>query len=988
MTPLEFFKLILPESGYHFLGLLRAGHKGVAHKAFTSLDDMAAAAVKFNRVPNLTVYHALASFKEEFVQVGDKQKYRIASNASHVKAFWADMDCGTDKAAAGKGYEDKTSAAKALLGFCKQTGFPTPMIVDSGNGVHAYWPLSVEIPAEEWRILATQFKSCLAHFGVLADPSRTADVASVLRPVGTHNKKDAENHKEVKVRKESVVSTPAEFMAALSNIVSNFDVICEAVMPVLGPKEKSINDDFLEGLYPQKQYDAEVVRSNCQQVQAMFTGSKGYDHWRGVIGIVKFCDNPMETAHKWSSSTADAGKQYDSHETTQKVQTWNSPPTTCAFFEQHNAGGCAGCKFAGKVTTPLQLGVAVTVQEAEVVTAVIDDEEVAVETPEFPYGYRYDDKARVMLRELPNKDGVIEQHKFSHIRFYPTTRVQQADGTFSLHFRMHLPDGRLRDFDMPMYIALAGGTPLKQELGKYELSVSNNKDAEMHLGAYVRDSVLRLMHTSREMNTMTTFGWRDGMKSFLIGDRLHCEDGSTRRVILGGAAAGLKLALPEPAKSYNGWVDGVDFMYNRPGMEPMQYAVCSAFGSILTPFVGDQYHGIPVALTGSGTGKGKTTCCLAALSAFGNDEELKLNGVKGATANYRWAFMGAMNNIPILVDEITKITAEELGEIMYAASNGRGKGRLRLANGGTEMASKDTWKMSLFLTANSHLAGLLASEKANSEAEAVRFIEIKTDTYTIPELDVVKVGTAIHQIRKDAGAPGVAFVKYVVENQHEVAKLISETAEQLKFGSKVSQSSQYRYYRHHVACTMAAASINKALGLIDFDIDNLFTWAIAHVERMCADVVEFNTVTPEDAFSRMMNDFRPRIIATVGCKSGSKGEIDHSVPTMHQPPVGRYIAPPGPGVNEPLEDRLFLSMSAVRGWCLEQRVDTESVISYVRSEGALISSGERFYLGRGTVNNVAQMRCYCIDMKRLRDAADGVPYLTVVTTQTGKEVSA
>ena len=151
MNSLEFLKAILPDNGIYFLGIMQAGRHGVAHKSYTSIEDMAAAAAKYDAAPNITVYHALAAYKEKSVTVGDKVKYRTADNVSHLKTFWADMDCGTEKAAAGKGYPDKTTAAKAMVAFCNASGFPRPMFVDSGNGLHAYWPLTEAIGADEWR---------------------------------------------------------------------------------------------------------------------------------------------------------------------------------------------------------------------------------------------------------------------------------------------------------------------------------------------------------------------------------------------------------------------------------------------------------------------------------------------------------------------------------------------------------------------------------------------------------------------------------------------------------------------------------------------------------------------------------------------------------------------------------------------------------------------------------------------------------------------
>ena len=78
------------------------------------------------------VYFACAEYKSP--------DNRVAANASGACAFWMDIDCGEDKAAAGKGYATVEDAEVALSKFCKDTGLPLPThIVHSGGGLHVYW---------------------------------------------------------------------------------------------------------------------------------------------------------------------------------------------------------------------------------------------------------------------------------------------------------------------------------------------------------------------------------------------------------------------------------------------------------------------------------------------------------------------------------------------------------------------------------------------------------------------------------------------------------------------------------------------------------------------------------------------------------------------------------------------------------------------------------------------------------------------------------
>ncbi len=138
------------------------------------------------------VYFALARF--------DTPDSRTADNAIGASEFHLDIDCGSDKAAKGAGYKTKKEASSALTEFCNKAGLlPPTHIVDSGNGLHVYWALDRELPKDEWQRMARKLKELTTRHGLLADPTRTADIASVLRMPGTMNWKDPSNPKPVRL---------------------------------------------------------------------------------------------------------------------------------------------------------------------------------------------------------------------------------------------------------------------------------------------------------------------------------------------------------------------------------------------------------------------------------------------------------------------------------------------------------------------------------------------------------------------------------------------------------------------------------------------------------------------------------------------------------------------------------------------------------------------------------------------------------------------
>ncbi len=131
---------------------------------------------------NCDAYFSCAEFQDS--------TNRTASNAIGAWALWMDLDCGESKAANKHGYLNCADALSALKNFCNVTGLPLPThLVCSGSGLHVYWVLDKFLVRETWQSYATKLKTLTKSFRFLADPSRTSDIASLLRIPGTMNHK-------------------------------------------------------------------------------------------------------------------------------------------------------------------------------------------------------------------------------------------------------------------------------------------------------------------------------------------------------------------------------------------------------------------------------------------------------------------------------------------------------------------------------------------------------------------------------------------------------------------------------------------------------------------------------------------------------------------------------------------------------------------------------------------------------------------------------
>lgn len=953
MNTKSFLEMVLPSDGYCIIAVRTA--KGFKHKGFVDREEAANFALSCD-AQGLETYFACSAYKDKpHRDESGRFIARTSPNWHSAKAFWCDIDCGQDKAAEGKGYATQREGAKAILAWCQEKELPFPMLVNSGRGVHAYWCLTESLAPDRWYQTASALKTALDNDGILVDPSRTADFASVLRPVGTHNHKDEFNPKEVKLafQPKELVDTE-DFIAKVLNLGGIFEV------------PSWLKDEPVESIqsYPEVEAYAEVAADKCKAMAMMrdTQGDVSYDHWRGVIGVIKFCQEGVELAHKWSERRAETG--HNNLDVDTRYNSWGSAPTTCEFFGKCCPNACQECKYRGEIKTPLVLGRKEPEQKAEEVEATIETEQgqqrVRMEIPEPPKGYSWDGNA--MVRYVPDKNGVLQACAFCHTRFYLLERIRDEYGCFSFLVRAHLPNNVVREFMLDGGIIGVGGAKLLEKLGGFEILALNTKDAAMHMHAYIKDSVTKLTNDRDITSTFTHFGWQDG-GCFLVGRRLYRPDGTIIECLLSGHASKGAQAFPRPRGSVEGYAKQINWLYNREGMEPMQYMICSLWAAPLVDFCEPTYNGIPCAMTGSRSGKGKTTAALAALYAFGEPfPNLCIAGKEGATAKAQSAFVGTLRNLPVLFDEVTNKSSAQLSDICYSLSNGVENMRMRSTGGRVEFGDRESWRTQVAMTGNAHICARL-SENGNSEAEAMRLFEIRIDSYDTPELDPMAVSNALSVISQNTGAAGEAIIRFLVENRSEAQDILRDTYTLLHISPDLMKQPKYRFYRNHMACTLAMAQIAKKLGIADFNLERLITFAEDASKRLIEEAVEVSSLPPDAALAKMLTEFGPQILTTITFGKPSPTDMPYKY-TGNKGLIGRAIRSNG-RIKDDYDGKMYVSASAIRDWCGRNRVDMTEFSNKLLELGVLLSRNERQYLGKGTDTVSSQQRCWVFNLDKL-----------------------
>ncbi|MBX6743579.1 MAG: hypothetical protein IRY87_16210 [Acetobacteraceae bacterium] len=358
MDTLELFDTVLPSQGLRCIAVPN-DKGGFRHDFFADNAQAARAAHQLDAAGN-NVFFALAGFTNQALDKERNEKGKLIrggrkqANVGWLKAFWADLDCGE-----GKPYATAREALISLKAFLDLTALPKPWIVASGRGLHVYWPLEEEIERADWKPVAEKLKAAFHIAKLHADPSRTSDEASVLRPVGCHHRK-AEPKPVVLLKSGEIWP----FETFRDQVQEFLDANPSAPLPTT-KKSGGLNAELWGGIeYPPTYADKIADRCAVMGLVRDTQGNVDQPTWFRALGIIAFCEDGDQVAQDWSCGHPD----YDPDEVAEKLeQVRQFKPTTCAKLAECQPDLCAGCPFNGKLVSPIRLGMVVPVATQEAV---------------------------------------------------------------------------------------------------------------------------------------------------------------------------------------------------------------------------------------------------------------------------------------------------------------------------------------------------------------------------------------------------------------------------------------------------------------------------------------------------------------------------------------------------------------------------------------------------------------------------------------------
>jgi hypothetical protein len=955
--------MLLPDTGVLFVATPapdgKPGWYNTPHKSL----DSAIQHVNHLTFEGKAAYYAMAGYDQprywdEHAKNKDgttgRWRSRTQANARFIRSFFLDLD--VDPADPAK-FASKHEALGELRGFVQKIGLTKPMIVDSGGGIHAYWPLSMAIPTSEWLPVAEQFKAICIHEKFKADRSLTSDHARVLRALGSYNVR-----RGAAVQLLNPVKGPVSFtdfanrvatyagahgVAATSKGVSTGTAIAGA--PAAGAWD---GEDNLGASNDPLNFDR--IAFHCAQIaqQAAVRGAgTGEQLWRAGLGIVKFCEKQELAARAISDGHAD----FDLARTTLKIENWSTGPTKCSHFHQLNPSVCEACPHHNTLTSPAQLGRIIAQAPAPTIALVVDTSEppVTVTLPDPPTGYsRRSDGA--VVRESEDSEGRPVYEVISPYDLYPLAIRSQngvdANVDERSTWRVHLPlekgqPPQARDFDVPLGL-LADTRALAKLLFSKGIVLSGDqpKFCQMYMSAYLQ----KLAKEAGRDKLFERLGWHDDHTRFVLGDRVITAEGSTPHVACDAIKAATKNGL-RSAGTLQGWQNAMKF-YNRKGYEGPRFFMYASLASVIFHMNDTGNKGAVVSASGK-SGRGKTTALKACSSLWGHPEALIVNGNKeGATTNALYNHLGIVHSLPFILDDTTERDTDEMRRLYLNVSQGEGKRRMHAD--GSMVGRIDTWaNLTLTSTNADSITNTLASGK-DVDPHLMRLIAVEFGEIDTGAQAKIEADHFIREMGKHYGHVGPVFVRYIVKHYEQVRALYIRNIEKVDRMLASANASAERYWSAIVAACYTAAQIASKAGLLDFPYEADLQWMISLLTRQRESIRE-SAVSPKE----LLTDFLGKHMrSTLIISAKASSTLDN---VAHRPVEDLLVR------IELDRDLIFISRSALMDFCATVRTPFKAFEWALEQAGIIIKRNHQKVLGADTIYSAGQTRCWMVNATNL-----------------------
>jgi hypothetical protein len=927
VNTLDFLRAILPDRGLYVAARLINGK--FKNQPCDSIDELTQEVLGYD-AGGASAYFAVASYRNRSVATTKPDgsiwhQVRTHANVRACKSFWMDLDVEPGNL---KKFESQEDAIDGLVSFCNTTHLPLPMVVSSGGGIHVYWGLTNEILPEQWKQTAESLKRLAAHHQFRADPACTSDLARVLRPVGTVNRKIPNAPKLVELIAESAPCEFGRFKSLVDDALKLSGIKPPEAVRQVEAKGEALNQQFaVTREFPP--CSGRKVAERCKQLGAIRDSKGNVSEPVWYAGIQLLCSSIEGDAliHEWSAGHP----AYSVDQTNGKIAQVRGQqlgPTLCATFESRNPGGCEGCPFLGKISSPAQLGTYVAPAPPPVVTVEVAGVVTSITLPNPPNGF---------TRGIPKTPGqfdggiFVEEDGITHCVYeYDCFPVElaydEALGFETTRWRHWLPKEGWKECVLQSSLIARPADFMAKLIDNHIQPLIKGKFI-MYGDAYIRklrtDTKLRQLFKSQ--------GWKDDDTAFVLGDKLYRKD----EVIQAGFSHGMSEFLsPFHAKGNLDTWRTLTEVFDHPGLEPHAFMLLLAFASPLLKLAGRE--GCTINALGD-SGVGKSTMAQFMSSVYGSPKGAWVG--RKDTELARMQRLGAHYNLPVYMDEATTIPNKDLRDLVYSIPTGKNRSSMRQ----DYTLRKGAEWVTLFVTStNNSLQTKLQIENANAEAESLRLFE-----FTFPRIEafaeIAKIIPGV--IQANYGVAGPAYIQYLVRNREQILTKLTDVVGDAEraFG----MDDKERFWSQVTALALYGGQLAREAGVINFNPDRLRPWLLQETRRM-RNVLDDSTVGPVAVLANYLNEHvGERMVVT----NANKGMAAVSVKPYHEVSQ-RY---------EPETKTLWISWKSVKNYIDKGHFNLVEVQDDLIHRGILLDARASRTLGAGTDFTSGPVRCWRVN---------------------------
>lgn len=789
MQPQDFLAAVLPSSGYYCA--VELSTKKRQHIFTGDLLTLEESIERFEQEDKNT-YFALATFNQ--------QGSREATNAAYIRAIFVDLDIGDGA----KTYLSKKEAVIALNTFLEETKLGTlgtPWLVDSGGGVHAYWPLDKDATVAEWRPVADAFKRRAQELGFKIDMTVTADAARVLRPPGTTNHK-YDPPRPVTLRHRGTVFS----LAAIALLLGALALPAKAAVaePLPGKRPSAVALTPTMQALTQNQTTLfknilvkTVAGRGCGQVAHYMehaTEDGMEPLWRGLLSITSRCDDGQRAALKLT-----AMHPYTEERMHQKLAEIKGP-YPCTAIDAQNPGVCGACPHWGKITNPLILGREMQVEATEKEFLIPDDAPrhpgAHLKRPLPPKGFTYGRNCSGVYILRAGVDGEPPTEVMLLPFEFFMVDVLQEGSTYSTRFAA-IKKNSVVYVTIPNKAAGSKDEVIKALAGQ-NIIAAFGQGSDKGLYDYVRGAMGEASAGDTALRVPPNMGWQaDG--GFAVSDKVLLPHGQTYTYVSDRLTNIVNATATKGA--LGDWQRVMQMLQDKEMWGPLFFAAVG-FGSPLMQWVGEGASAMVFHVCGNTSSAGKTLALSTCASVWGSPKYYPIIPTTSSVTMMQRA--GLLGNLPLLIDEVTTKSRDSKNEWIpnYAFAFSQGGHKIKgSGSANTELDNNLFWNAISVVTSNDpQLENMMGARDTTSEGEARRLLEyVVTEPleWTIPEREVLSM------LDHNYGHAGHVYAQWLVDHA-DIAKEVLASSQQ-RWRNMVKAKDAERFWNSGCSAVLAGA---------------------------------------------------------------------------------------------------------------------------------------------------------------------------------------